>query len=379
MPINGALLSVLDRRRPELCSPSATRASYTHVDFKVPKVTFSLGWELEANIRAARVPEGVDLISDGSVNDDSAEYIVRPTLVKSARYVLGLLKDLVHSPKLNTDKSCGFHVHLAPRNVSLTVMRKWALICQMLAQRVEAAAFKAVPDSRGDNSFCRPIRPLQVGTRFAAAKYGNDLRYQWFNIVEMFRPSGIRTVEVRLLGNTHRWKYVSAWALFCLQLGNEAWKVLHNPLGIEKSIECLTFLLTKIADEIKPLDKSSEPIPPWVYAGLNLLGIDTKVWDKPLAEVAKTEYELRGLTPVIYSDRQPASERARRNNDEDDNRCVCGCGEDGRCLDQIHNDGDCNSNECYRCCENGDCLGTPRCYNCQDRAHWNLEYCGSPT
>jgi len=83
---------------------------------------------------------------------------------------------------------------------------------------------------------------------------------------------------------------------------------------------------------------------------------------------------------VIYSDRQPTSERSRRNNDEDYNRCECGCGgEDGRCSDQIHNDGDCNSNECHRCCENGDCLGTPRCCNCQDRAHDDLEYCGSPT
>lgn len=113
-------LSVLDPRRIELRGPRFTRNTRYTYHISIPSVKFSLGWELEANHRASGpIPNGISVHSDGSVNGDSTEYVVIPTLVQSPQYTLGLLKDLVHMPNLNTDTSCGFHVHIAPKGVTL--------------------------------------------------------------------------------------------------------------------------------------------------------------------------------------------------------------------------------------------------------------------
>jgi hypothetical protein len=306
------------------------------------------------------------------VNGDGAEFIVLPSLVKSARFVLGLLKDLVHAPELNTDKSCGYHVHFAPRGVSVEKMRKWAINCEVLALRVESLAFDAVPDARKSNSYCRKIVPISHGTRFTSIKYSNDRRYHWVNTVEMFRPGGIRTVEVRLLGNTHRWKYLLSWSLFCLALGKEAWKLIYQPLAVEESVIVLSDYLKKIRDEIKPLDKRGEPIPQWVYESLSRnFGIDSTKWERPLAALVAKEYEVQERRRPFYSDNQATIEEDESNDDS----CPCGCGEDGRCDRQCHGDGDCTPSECLSCCENGACGGSPDCAYCHDQRHSDNEYC----
>jgi hypothetical protein len=370
-------LSVIDPRRPENRRTESSReASFTWNGPKpkrvsVPKVEFSLGWELEANNEAARYPNGIEKISDGSVNGDSAEYVVLPSVTKSPRFVLGLLKELVHAPELNTDKSCGFHVHLAPRKASLAKSREWALACQRLALAVEGEAFRAVPETRQENSYCRKVSILQHGTRFQNSKYGNDLRYQWLNVVEMFRPGGIRTVEVRLLGNTHRWKYLLAWATFCLVLGKQAWVVIHKPESFDDSVKALKSLLLGIAEEVRPLDKRGEPIPEWVYKHLKGLGIEYTAWERPLAKLSAIECELTGRSKRYYSDNQPTIE-----SNDDDNLCECGCGEDGRCYDQMHNDGDCDSDECIACHREGNCSNDETCVNCREARHDSGEFCG---
>lgn len=369
-------LSVLDPRRPENRRDCGNgRGSFVWRGpraKRIPKVEFSLGWELEADHEAARVPSGVERISDGSVNGDSAEYIVLPSVVRSARFSLGLLKDLVHAPELNTDKSCGYHVHLAPKSTALNKMREWAINCQMLAQRVEETAFLAVPQARQANNYCRRIELLTHGTRFSASKYSNDRRYHWLNVVEMFRPGGIRTVEIRLLGNTHRWKYLLAWSTFCLMLANGAWRLVYSPEDIEQVVNALNAFLKGIAEEIKPFEKRSEPIPEWVYKKLDQLGIDHSKWNRPLAKLVDAECEVSGRRKVFYSDAQ-----ATIDNESSDDSCPCGCGSDGRCDSQIHDDGDCHSSECVRCCENGDCNGSPDCFYCRDNAHSERMYCGS--
>lgn len=370
--------SVLDPRRPENRHNDCRREhSFTWNGPRVkcaPKVEFSLGWELEANNEAARYPDGVQKMSDGSVNGDSAEYVVLPSVTKNARFVLGLLKDLVHAPELNTDKSCGYHVHLAPRKTTLAKSREWALACQRLALAIEEKAFKAVPDARQENSYCRKVELLQHGTRFQSAKYGNDLRYQWLNIVEMFRPGGIRTVEVRLLGNTHRWKYLLAWSTFCLTLGAEAWHLIHSNGDMTKSVEHLERLLDGIIEEVKPLDKRGEPIPEWVYIALKGLGIEYTAWERPLQKLAAAECSVSGVARRWYSDAQTTVEN--ESDDDNNDSCECGCGEEGRCYNQIHDDGDCDSNECQRCHENGDCAGDRHCTYCREVLHSAGEYCG---
>lgn len=338
------------------------------------KLNLSLGWELEANHTPRSVPAGIERISDGSVNGEGAEFVVMPAITKSPRYVLGLLKDLVHAPRLNTDNSCGFHVHVSASNISsLARMRQWAIATEHLAMQVEDLAFKAVPNSRHGNPYCRLIVPIRHGVSFQSHKYNNDRRYHWLNIVEMFRPGGIRTIEVRLLGNTHRWKYLLAWSLFSMELARRGWDVANRPFNVIEHVDALGDMLLKIAKDIKPLEKKSEPIPQWVYDGLQTHGIEPNAFERPLARLAETESNVNGLMPRFYSDSQ--IEEPNHDSDDDDDSCPCGCECDGRCDSQLHFDGDCDSSYCEACHDSGNCRGLPRCYNCISSAHDDRQDC----
>lgn len=341
------------------------------------KLNFTLGWELEANHVPTRIPKGINHISDGSVNGDGAEFVVLPAITKSPKYVLGLLKELVHAPKLNTDKSCGYHVHVSASNLTIREMREWAIATEHLAMMIEDAAFKAVPDARQSNSYCRRIRPITNGTSFHSRKYSNDRRYHWLNTVEMFRPGGIHTLENRLLGNTHRWKYVLAWSLFSMELARRGWELTLKPFDSSEHVNALTEMLQRITVDVKPLEKRGEPVPQWVYDGLKLFDIPADAWDRPLAKLSEAECDVKGMLKKFYSDNQATEANEDRSDDEDsdDNSCSCGCGEDGTCSDQLHSDGDCDSSYCSRCHEDGDCTGAGRCDFHITSAHEDGEDC----
>lgn len=352
-------------------SHSEINSTYTFRQ-RQTKLNLTLGWELEANHAPMRVPSGIERISDGSVDGDGTEFVVMPAVTKSPRFVLGLLKDLVHAPRLNTNESCGFHVHVSASNLSsIARLRQWAIATEHLALQVEDLAFKAVPSSRMGNSYCRRITPLSHGTSFPSHKYNNHRRYHWLNIVEMFRPGGIRTIEVRLLGNTHRWKYVLAWSLFSMELARRGWDIANKPFDTAEHVDALGQMLIKIAKEIKPLEKKLEPVPQWVYDGLSALGIEANAFERPLAALSETEADLRGMPRHFYSDNQEIEE----TNEDDENSCSCGCGNEGTCADQMHSEGECDSAYCERCHENGDCNGLPDCDWCIERAHSNDEDC----
>lgn len=337
-----------------------TRPIYVHRTRRpTANLKYTLGWELEAN-RAPhddRIPDGIAYHEDGSVNGDSAEFVVLPAITRSPRYVMGLLKDLVHKPGLNTDDSCGFHVHVSAAGLTARRMRDWAIATEFLAKKIEDQAFKAVPDSRQGNQYCRPIVPLAHGTEFFINKYDNGRRYHWLNTVEMFRPGGIRTMEIRLLGHTHRWKYLSAWVLFCMELARRGWLLNQKPFDCGEHVKVLTDILGRIEKEIKPLNRRHEPVPQWVYAGLETFDMPASSWGRPLSKLTETEANLKGLILPAYSDDQPEIE-----NDED--MCPCDCGTEGRCDWQICEDGDCDQNDCERCHENGNCDGEGSCYYC---------------
>ena len=358
---------------------SEGRGTYTYQP-SIPSFPLSLGWELEANHSASRVPAGVDTISDGSVNGDGTEYVVLPSVTRSPKFALGLLKDLVHAPSLNTDKSCGYHVHMGVQGASMARLRQWAIATEALAKEVEDKAFEAVPDARKSNSYCKRIEATIAGTRFESTKYNNSRRYHWLNTVEIFRPSGIRTVEVRLLGNTHRWKYLLAWSTFCMLLGREGWKIAHRPFESRRaSIKMLTEVLEAIIADVKPLDKRHEAVPAWVYSQLKSLGIEWSAFDRPLISLHNAEATLAGKAKKFYSDNQATEPNRSEDEDSNDDSCPCGCGEEYRCSQQTHDDGDCGSSECSYCCENGNCGGSPDCYNCRDSRHDEREWCGRNT
>lgn len=373
--------SVIDPDHPDnYFNHNDANGSYTYrTRRRSKKLNFTLGWELEANHTPSRIPKGVNHISDGSVNGDGAEFVVLPAITKSPKYVLGMLKELVHSPHLNTDDSCGFHVHVSASNLTIKHMRDWAIATEHLALMVEEKAFKAVPKSRQGNSYCRRIQPTTHGTAFYSHKYDNTRRYHWLNTVEMFRPGGIRTIEVRLLGNTHRWKYVLTWSVFCMELARRGWELSLNPFDINLHTNALNQMLDLIEKEIKPIDKRNEPIPQWVYNALKTFDIEPNAWDRPLAKLAEHESDVSGLPKKYYSDNQVTEPNDDSDDDEDSNSCACGCGESDRCDYQIHDDGDCDSAYCLRCHENGDCTGRASCDNCISDAHSNNQNCGRET
>lgn len=373
------------RAAPSVLSPyhpsnmrNETARSHTYTfRQRMMKLNFTLGWEMEANHAPSRTPQGIERHGDGSVNGEGAEFVVLPAVTKSPRYVLGLLKDLCHAPKLNTDDSCGFHVHVSASNLSSAArQRQWAIATEFLAKQVEDLAFKAVPESRTDNEFCRKIVPMGNGETFSINKYNNHRRYHWLNIVEMFRPNGIRTIENRLLGHTHRWKYVLAWSLFTMELARRGWDLSNRPFERADHVDALSHMLKEIAKDIKPLSKRAEPIPQWVHNGLKTFGIEADAWARPLARLSEVEDDLRGLYRVPYSDNQPEMPNVEEDEESDSDYCPCGCGEEGRCSEQAHSDGDCESDYCYNCHSNGDCNGAEHCDYCQDDRHENGERCG---
>lgn len=357
----------------------SSNRSYTYRKHST-SLKLTLGWELEANHSPVKVPAGVEHISDGSVDGDGAEFVVMPAITRSPRYVLGLLKELVHAPKLNTNKSCGFHVHVSASNISnLPRMRQWAIATEHLAMQIEDLAFKSVPEARQNNTYCKRIVPISNGSMFSATKYSNSRRYHWLNTVEMFRPGGIRTIEVRLLGNTHRWKYLLAWSLFSMELAQRGWELSNNPFETLKHIDMLSNMLVSIAKDIKPLEKKLDPIPQWVFNGLRSFGIEPNTWDRPLANLVGTEYSINGVSRPIYSDNQPEFPNRERDEDEDDSDlvyCECGCDNEGRCDYQVHEDGDCTRNDCERCHEQDQCDNAPSCVHCRNVRHEANEGCG---
>lgn len=383
MPTGMEIDSVVERQpvAPSVISPTHPQnirqghegrcaRSYTFRQHKT-KLKFTLGWELEATHTPNRIPAGIELINDNSVDGDGSEFVVMPAITKSPQYVLGLLKDLVHTPNLNTNKSCGFHVHVSASNLTLPRLRQWAIATEYLAVQIEDLAFKAVPDSRGDNRYCKRIKPIRNGDAFVSNKYSNARRYNWLNTVEMFRPNGIRTIENRLLGNTHRWKYVLAWSLFTMELARRGWEVSNEPFDIADHVANLSDILRKIEEEVKPLDRKFDPVPQWVYMGLSSFGIHSTVWDRPLATLSETEAEVCGLSIPTYSDNQPELPCQ-------DDSCVCGCGEEGRCVEQTHADADCERSYCRVCHNEGNCDNLPNCSYCVSRAHRSGISCQRP-
>lgn len=205
-------------------------------------IQFSMGWELEATggVRDDDVPEGIILGSDGSVHGDGLEYRLCERVVDDPEKGLMLLRRLVSFRDVTVDNSCGFHVHLALRN-NQEKSRLWAAWLVALARHVEDEAFDAAPISRRGNSYCRKwdgvvVQDGTMKTKFYHCKSDNALRYQWLNVVEIFRPNGIRTVEFRLMGDTKRFSILMAWIAACMEMSRGAYFLIEDPSRMDVEI-----------------------------------------------------------------------------------------------------------------------------------------------
>jgi hypothetical protein len=214
-------------------------------------MTFTLGWELEACGRAYNVPRGVHEGSDGSVGGDGREYKIMSEYVTRPVVALSKLRELTRDPHIAVDKSCGFHVHvgLGTKTIKAAAWAGWFVT---LARQVEKAAFEAVPTSRRNNSYCTSLAGLDgsiVKRTYHRSKLSNPSRYFWVNVVEMFRPCGIRTVEIRLMGNTRRYSYQLAWISACHLMARHAWALVFDPSMLAAYSRELSEVFSRIAME----------------------------------------------------------------------------------------------------------------------------------
>lgn len=211
---------------------------------------FSLGWELEATDRAQRPLKGVEMDHDGSVNGDALEYRASKRIVFDPQKSLEALRHLATDPFLKTDASCGFHVHIGLGKRSRRI-HQWAAAFVTLARHVESEAFEAVPGSRASSSYCRKwaqSRESIIQKEYVRNKHSCPDRYNWINPVEIFRPGGIRTIEIRLMGDTHRYPYLLAWVAFCRLMAMSAWAVSIDISREQQEIDSLKMVLRTIRD-----------------------------------------------------------------------------------------------------------------------------------
>lgn len=202
---------------------------------KIEMPEFTLGWELEASRRARHHYEGIEVGHDGSVSGDGLEYRVKRDLAFKPRESLAALRKLATDPEIQTNRSCGFHVHVGLVRPSRR-LHAWAAWFVTLARELEGSAFMAVPESRRGNNYCRKWSQDSgsvMSRHYVASKSGNACRYQWVNPVEIFRPGGIRTIEVRLMGDCHRYTYLASWVAACRLMAMSAWALAHDPSRLE--------------------------------------------------------------------------------------------------------------------------------------------------
>lgn len=208
-------------------------------EYELPLFTF--GWELEATGRASRTLKDVLVGHDGSVGGDGLEYRIRREAVFDPERSLAALRVLTGSPGLNVDRSCGFHVHVG-LGIKTRKLHLWAANFITLARLIENDVFTVVPESRRDNNYCRRWREHSgsvITPQYSGSKHSNGTRYCWVNPVEIFRPGGIRTIEVRLMGDSKNYLYLLAWTSFCRRMAASAWVLVHDPSRMEQELRTL--------------------------------------------------------------------------------------------------------------------------------------------
>lgn len=226
------------------------------------KIGFSVGWELEANRAAVITPPAIDRGRDSSVRDEGVEYRLKAPYFLDAWDSMNQLSLLTSLRRMAVDTSCGFHVHLGLQNYpkSYTGLPSlWASWCVVLAKEIEDYCFRAVPASRDDNATCKRWKGVSVASgiikqRYNRSKYDNPHRYYWLNVTEMFREQGIRTVEIRLLGNTARFDYIVAWIGLCLHIGHAAYRLISDPSLLPIEVENIRVIAHDV-ERIRDLKK----------------------------------------------------------------------------------------------------------------------------
>lgn len=265
----------------------------------------TLGWELEATHHARRRLEGISLDHDGSVNGESLEYKIKRSWAFEPTKSIQALRELTTDPFLRTDGSCGFHVHIG-LGTRTRKLPHWAAWFVTLAREVERDAFEAVPESRRQNRYCRSWKSGSndsiIKKQYSGAKYSNGDRYQWVNPVEVFRPGGIRTIEVRLMGGTHRYTYLLAWTSVCRLMAMSAWALVHDPsrLEFEKQETKKAFKLIRDVYQVSSTTKETARVAVYLANKAGLVA----PFGQPLAKLKTTEKTIEHASWVTEQEQR---------------------------------------------------------------------------
>jgi hypothetical protein len=175
------------------------------------------------------------IVSDASLRGTNAMELVSPILngeegLAAIRTVCAVLNQL----GVTVNKSCGFHVHVDARNATVqqvkNLLRVWA--------KYEAVHFEALPASRRDAAWCRPVfggldlnaawnlieqRALETMARYgqnmSGATFGDQMtyrnRYYALNLTAMARHG---TAEFRSHSGTTDADKIVAWVKLCVML-----------------------------------------------------------------------------------------------------------------------------------------------------------------
>lgn len=265
---------------------------------------FSLGWELEATARARRPLQGIEVGHDSSVGGEQLEYRTSKKIVFDSIQSLEALRHLSTDAFIKVDRSCGFHVHIGLGKRSRR-LHQWAAAFIALARHIEESAFTAVPESRLGSRYCKSwsdSRSSILNRTYYSLKYDNDDRYNWVNPVEIFRPNGIRTIEVRLMGDTKRYPYLLAWVAFCRIMAEKAWVVSFDISREQEAIDELKEVLSVIRDNFR------RPVQPKIRAK-NVLFLANKAklyhpFGNVLSDIRKTEESFAYMAMLREKERE---------------------------------------------------------------------------
>lgn len=184
--------------------------------------TIEAGGGCELVTGVLTVPVRMTDNGDGYTADFGATHVVLRDLCACAEEVNG---------------SCGLHLHLGRPAESGSVWKPSHVRTMLVIARfLEETLYDLCPSSRRDNQYCKPIAQDYSARDFASfypvgvvrpRKYDNPKRYCWLNLIETRRQGTERsgaagpalgTIEIRMLGNVRRHRYVQAWAELWVKL-----------------------------------------------------------------------------------------------------------------------------------------------------------------
>lgn len=216
---------------------------------KTPLITINrfVGVEIEAeNGERSNIslPDSFGVQDDGSLDDSGVEITTPPSkdgaLVKNVK----LACEQLNQAGFTATSSCGLHIHIDVREIKENYIKLSRVLRTLYA--IEDVMFSMLPDSRLDNTYCKPLRQYynfydfygrNISKEFDAAIYKtknkydlqclkkehyNDIRYRASNFHSVFYRG---TLEIRCHSGTTNPNKILKWCELLLTIVD--WAINH--------------------------------------------------------------------------------------------------------------------------------------------------------